>query len=68
MFERRVSDTLAQRRAVDELVGDEGSARRFADVVDSDDVRVIQRRCGFGLADEAVQPVAVVGELRPAES
>jgi hypothetical protein len=39
------------------------AACRFANVVDGDDVRVIQRRCGFRLANNAMQPVAVDGEL-----
>ena len=37
-------------------------ARGFADVVDRDDVRMIQRRRGFRLSDESGQAVTVVGE------
>ncbi len=59
----RAAGKLAQRHAVDELVGDEGRACGLADVVDGNDVRMIQGRCGFRLANEAMQPVAIGGQL-----
>ena len=59
--ERSASGEVAQRSAVHELIGDEVRARRVADVVNRDDVRVIQRRRRPGFADEAGQAVLVVG-------
>ena len=55
------SGGVAERPAVHELAGDEVRARRVADVVDRDDVRVVQRRRGPGFADEPGQAVPVAG-------
>ncbi len=59
--ELRASGGVAERPAVHELAGDEVRARRVADIVDRDDVRVVQRRRGPGLADEPGQAVLVAG-------
>jgi hypothetical protein len=60
--ERSASGEVAERPAVHELVGNEVRARRVADVVNRDDVRVIQRRHRFGFADEPGQAILVVGK------
>src|ERR1043166_4956561 len=44
---------LAQVWTIDELHDEEREAVIFADVVDGNDVRMIQRRCGTRLAQEA---------------
>ena len=60
--EGTASCEVAERPAVHELVGDEVRARRVADVVNRDDVRVIQRRRRPGFADESGQAVRVAGK------
>ena len=60
--ERSASGDVAERPAVHELVGDEVRARRVADVVNRDDVRVIQRRGRPGFADEPGEAVLVVSK------
>ena len=64
VIERLRSLELGQRLPVDELGGDEMRAFRFADLVNRDDVRMIQRRRRPGFPDESVHPVAVGGEFR----
>ena len=59
--ERSAAGEVAERPAVHELIGDEVRARRVADVVNRDDVRVIQRRGRPGFADEPGEAVLVVG-------
>ena len=57
-----------QRLPVDELLDDEvARRRRLADFVDRDDVRVVQRRGGAGLAEEALDSArGVAGAVRAA--
>ena len=53
-----------ERRAVHQLHRDEGRPRVLADLVDGDDVRMVQRRGGLRLADEAAMPLGVRRRFR----
>ena len=61
---RRLSGLRVQRFAFDEFGGDETRAMRFADLVDGDDVRVIQRGGGTRFLFEAPEAIAILGEPR----
>jgi hypothetical protein len=52
-LERAPGDAMLQRRPVEELHHEECAAVLFADVVDSADVGMVQRRCGPRLAPES---------------
>jgi GMP synthase PP-ATPase subunit len=60
---RAPSGDIAERAAVDEFVGDEVHARRVANVMDRDDVRMVQRRRRPGFTDEPGLAVLVVGDV-----
>jgi hypothetical protein len=60
---RAIADAVLQRHAVQKLHGDEGSPVRLVDLVDSADVRVVQRRRSLGFALESAESLRVVGEF-----
>ncbi len=56
-----VGKVTSQRIAFDELRCDEMCAVGIAYLVDRNDVRVIERRCGLCFLDEPPQPTLVIG-------
>src|SRR4029077_835373 len=61
-FERPAAYCVAECFPVQQLHGNESSPTDLVDFVDSADVRVVQRGCGFGLTLKAVQGLCIVGE------
>ena len=62
MLEPRARHPLAQRLALDELGDDEVRAVDFADLVNGEDVRMVERRGRPRLLLEAAHAVRVCGE------
>ena len=62
--QRRASDALAQRLALEQLGDHERRAVVSAEIVDREDVRVVELAGGARLLLEATQPVGVLGEGR----
>src|SRR5688572_24071967 len=64
----RLQSAARQRRsqcfALDQLAGDVVHAVRFADVVDGDDVRMIQRQHGTRLLEEAIYMLRITNKSR----
>jgi hypothetical protein len=60
----RLSDTLAQRHAVDVLRGDESDIIRLADLIDGEDVGMVQGRSRARLLLEPAHAVFPPRELR----
>ena len=54
---------MFQRRAVEVLHDDVGLAVVLANVVDGADIGMVERRCGPGLAAEAFERLAVLGDI-----
>src|SRR5208337_3396893 len=65
--QRASGDAVLQRSAIQELHGNEWLSLGLADLIDGADVRMIQRRCGTGLAAEAFQRLRVLGYVRRKE-
>ncbi len=62
-FHGTVADDVFQRRAVEVLHDDEGLAVLLANVVDGADIWMVERRCGPGLAAEALERLPVLGHI-----
>ena len=60
---RLATHPLAERLALYELGRDISRASIFADLVNSKNVGMIERRCGFGFLDEPTHPVAILGDV-----
>jgi len=55
-------DAVLQHHAVQILHGDEGFPIFLANVVDGADIRVVERRCRFGLAPKSLQRLRISGQ------
>ncbi len=62
-FHGPVADQVLERDAVEELHHEEMTAAFLADVIDGTDIGMVQGRSGLGLAAEALQCLAVLGEI-----
>ena len=60
---RAAGDQVLERRTVEELHDEEGASPVFIDVVDGADVGMIQGRGCFSLAAEALQRLAILGQV-----
>jgi hypothetical protein len=63
-FQRPALDHLIERLALEQLHGDELRTVVLVDLVDRADVRMVQRRGGPRLAQEAIQRVLIVCAIR----
>src|SRR5262245_13631763 len=57
-----VLHTLPQRLAFDVFADDEMAVIYFADFMNGEDVRLVERRCRFRLLLEAANPIRIPGE------
>jgi hypothetical protein len=57
-FHRDVEHRRADRDAI-------ALGRAFADVVDRDEVRMVECRCGARLLDEPLQPIGIARQILP---
>ena len=62
-LQRLASDPVPERLTLQQFHGDEGSSIGLVDFVDGADVRMVQRRRGFGFPLETAEGLCVVGEF-----